>query len=144
MDQSSKQFINNIYFGKMLMPTLTSQQNLDKLDIFLEDEKVANQKDGWSKLDKTIKLKKLEEYTELYAESHQLNEPDKLKLLAFLREALDKKKLSKAKDVNYDKINGTIKGISNLIFHKQAQRFSLRSIDSATRKSKPSAIAECV
>lgn len=139
---------SNLYFGKIVLPKSNSKvsssiQHLEKLDTFLEDEKICNQKDGWSKLDKTMKLKKLCEYAAIYSNEHDLTEQESTLLETFLIDSLEKKKLYRVKDVAYNKDSGLIKCINGLVFHKQNQRFSLKVHDTIiTRKSKPP--VECV
>jgi hypothetical protein len=150
-EKKTKQNSNsNLYFGKTKLPKSTeyfstsSVEHMENLDIFLEDEKSNNQKDGWSKLDKCLKLKKLLEFVDLYAEENNLLEEEKISLNDFLKESLEKRKLYRVKDVNYDKQLGIIKQIHGLVFNKQKQRFSLKSHDTLiTRKTKPATL-ECV
>jgi hypothetical protein len=149
-DKQSTKSNSNLYFGKTKLPknseyhSTSSVEHMENLDIFLEDEKSNNQKDGWSKLDKCMKLKKLLEFVDVYADDNNLLEEEKASLNEFLREALEKRKLYRVKDVNYDKQLGIIKQIHGLMFHKQKQRFTLKSHDTLiTRKTKPDTL-ECV
>jgi hypothetical protein len=133
---------SNLYFGKVILPKtlgkVSSAQHLENLNNFLEDEKLSNQQDSWSKLDKTMKLKKLKEYAEIYSSENELTKDETNLLESFLKDSLEKKKLYRVKDVAYSKDTGTIKCIHGLIFHKQNQRFSLKVHDTViTRKSKP-------
>ena len=47
----------------------------------------------------------------------------------FLKDSLDKKKLSRVKDVIYDKITGIVKEIPALIYTKSNKHFTLKNID---------------
>jgi len=139
----------NLYFGKIVLPKtkgkVSSIQQLENLDSFLEDEKLNNQKDGWSKLDKMLKLKKLADFAKLFGVENNLTEEEIDILSDFLKESLEKKKLYRVKDLIYNKDLGAIKCIPGLVFHKQTQRFSLKVHDTViTRKSKPTVVVECV
>jgi hypothetical protein len=144
----------SLYFGKTKLPksnefySTSSQEHMENLELFLEDEKINNQKDGWSKLDKSLKLKKLMDYVILFSEENSLSDEESESLNQFLKESLEKRKLYRVKDVNYDKNTGTIKQIHGLVYYKQSKRFSLKSHDTViTRKSKPLVIEatnECV
>lgn len=104
-----------------------SSINLSNLEKFLEDNKQHNINEQWSKLDKTIKLKKVATFADTYALEHNYSQEDKEKLLIFLKDCLDKKKLARVKDVIYDKATGLIKEIPAL--YKTAERFTLKNMD---------------
>jgi len=57
------------------------------------------------------------------------NEEEVTLLTAFLKDSLDKKKLSRVKDVIYDKNNGTIKEIPALVYTKSSKHFTLKNMD---------------
>lgn len=113
-----------------------SSENLDK---FLEEERKTNALDSWSNLDKSLKMKKLAEYAELYKVSNELNEEEHERMVKFLRESLDHKKLQRVKDIVYDKITGTIKSIPALNYNKATSHFTLKNVDKrvSTLKSLP-------
>jgi hypothetical protein len=50
-------------------------------------------------------------------------------LTSFLKDSLDKKKLSRVKDVIYDKENGVVKEIPALLYTKSNKHFTLKNID---------------
>jgi hypothetical protein len=114
--------------GKQFVETKTNN-DMDNLNKFLEREKINNENEPWSKLDKTIKIKKLLDYASDYSEKKNLNEDEKKKLINFFRDCLDKKKLIRVKDVTYDKEKGSIKEIPALIFNKNTKNFTLKNID---------------
>ena len=101
--------------------------NMDNLDKFLEDDKQNNINDQWCKLNKTVKLRKMQAFADTYAEENGLDEEEKTKLFDFLKECLDKKKLLRVKDVVYDKVLGVIKEIPSL--HKAPDRYTLKNME---------------
>lgn len=106
-----------------------SSSDLANLDKFLENEKVTNSNEPWSKLDKTAKIRKLTLFAENYKTENKLSIEECQQLIAFFRECLDKKRLQRVKDVNYNKETGEIKDIPALFFNKPSNHFTLKNID---------------
>ena len=69
--------LKNIKYKTMLMSgnviheTKTSN-DMSHLENFLENEKTNNKNDPWSKLDKTIKIKKIVSYAEVYCQRKRI------------------------------------------------------------------------
>jgi hypothetical protein len=110
-------------------PETKSSSDLVNLDKFLENEKISNSNEPWSKLDKTAKIKKLLLFANNYKEENNLSELEFKHLIIFFRECLDRKKLQRVKDVIYNKETGEIKEIPALFFNKQSNHFTLKNID---------------
>ena len=128
------QELKNIKYKTMLLngaPLLEtkSANDLSNLEKFLEEEQLYNSNEPWCKLNKTIKSKKLFEFVDYYSKENNLKEEEIKIMITFLKDSLDKKKLSRVKDVIYDKINGTIKEIPALIYTKSTKHFTLKNID---------------
>jgi hypothetical protein len=126
--------LKNIQFKTMLMTGIQitqskSFQNLNNLDKFLEDEKISNENEPWCKLNKTLKLKKLLEYVDLYKNENELTDEECEIMVKFLKDCLDRKKLQRIKDVIYDKDSGIIKSIPALTFVKVTKHFTLKNIE---------------
>lgn len=136
--------LKNIKYKTMLLngnPVVEtkSSNNLSNLDKFLEDEKNNSKNEPWSKLNKTIKTQKILSYVENYKTEKKLSEEEEKLLITFLRDCLDKKKLTRVKDVVYDKVTGTIKEIPALHYNKSNKHFTLKNLDKrvSTLKSLP-------
>ena len=110
-------------------PESKSSSDLANLDKFLENEKITNSNEPWSKLDKTVKIKKLTIFANNYKDSNNLSDFQYEQLLLFFRDCLDKKKLQRVKDVIYDKESGEIKEVPGLFHNKLANHFTLKNID---------------
>ena len=110
-------------------PENKSSSDLANLDKFLENEKITNSNEPWSKLDKTAKIKKLTLFADNYKISNNLDENEYQQLVLFFRDCLDKKKLQRVKDVNYNKETGEIKDIPGLLFNKPSNHFTLKNLD---------------
>ena len=106
-----------------------SSGDLSKLDKFLENEKITNSNEPWCKLDKTAKIKKLMLFANNYKISNNLSTDEFNQLIIFFKDCLDKKKLQKVKEVNYNKDTGEIKDIPALFYNKPSNHFTLKNID---------------
>jgi len=138
--------LKNIKYKTMLLSgnvmketMLADTADMDTLNLFLENEKIYNTTEPWSKLDKTLKFKKMLVFVEKYKLEKFLSEEEKQEMIVFLRNCLDKKKLSRVKDVVYNKETGEIMDIPSLSYNKQLKHFTLKNMDKrvSTLKSLP-------
>jgi len=128
------QELKNIKYKTMLLngvqiPETKSSNDMTNLDKFLENDKNNNVNEPWCKLNKTIKMKKLQEYVSIYKENNNLCDDEAELLITFLKDCIDRKKLQRVKDVIYDKENGRIKEIPALHYMKTNKHFTLKNID---------------
>jgi len=114
--------------GHEIVPDVNNTNN-NTLSKYLEDETSANQKENWSKLDKTQKVKKLINHVEFLEKKFTLNEDEVSKCKKYLLKCLERKALTKVKDVNYDKEKGIITTIPNLHFDTNTRVFALKKDD---------------
>jgi hypothetical protein len=125
--------LKNIKYKSMLLSN-SNYNNLSPRDTndvnnindFLEKEKQTHTNELWSKLDKTIKMQKIRAFIEDYSTINNLTAKESKFLLSFLTTGLDQKRLSKAKDVIYDRENGVIKSIPCLLFNQINRKFTLK------------------
>lgn len=110
-------------------PETKSSSDLANLDKFLENEKITNSNEPWSKLDKTAKIRKLVLFAASYKVLNNLNDDEYEQLIVFFRDCLDKKKLQRVKDVIYNKETGEIKDIPALFHNKPSNNFTLKNLD---------------
>jgi hypothetical protein len=132
--QSDCNELKTLKYKSMLLngmpwPENKSTTDLANLDKFLENEKINNAGEPWSKLDKTAKIKKLSFFADKYKEQNNLSELEYKQLVVFFRDCLDKKKLQRVKDVNYNKETGEVKDIPALHFNKPSNHFTLKNVD---------------
>ena len=149
MEQEKKEEcieLKNIKYKTMLLngtvikeTNLNDTTDLDTLNLFLENEKIFNTTEPWSKLDKTQKFKKMLVFVEKYKLENFLSEEEKEEMIVFLRSCLDKKKLQRVKDVVYNKETGEIIDIPSICYNKNLKHFTLKNIDKhdSTLKSLP-------
>lgn len=110
-------------------PESKSSSDLANLDKFLENEKITNSNEPWSKLDKTAKIRKLSLFADSYKVLNNLTDDEFEQLNVFFRDCLDKKKLQRVKDVIYNKETGEIKDIPALFYNKPSNHFTLKNLD---------------
>jgi hypothetical protein len=110
---------------------ITSNDELSKI---LDTEyKIYNTDISWQKLNKTLKLQKLYDFVDNKLKNkHKLDKETILSTKLYLKTCLNRKKLQKNNELEYDNENGEILNINNLIF-KNNKNFTLKN----KSKSKP-------
>lgn len=113
----------------------TSQQ---QLDCFLMNEKQENEKQTWSKLSKTERLKKINNFIETNLISqYSLNEEETQKSKTFLNRLIERKRIMKVNEVSYNEETGQIENIPIILFNTKNRRFTLNHnlCSSGTKKT---------
>ena len=96
----------------ILIKKVPSKSSLETL---LNSEIATNKKVGWTRLNKTEKVKKLNAFAKQYCEEQQLPQQNAVKKLQkYLKTKLEQKRLLAAKEVEYDPGAGVIKSIPML------------------------------
>jgi hypothetical protein len=103
--------------------------SLNTMDHMLEKETNRNKTDSWNRLDKTIKLRKLNAYAEIYGREHGMSSKDVKLMQSFFIESLEKNKLQRTKEVIYDKDTHEIQSIPALHYNTTNRHFTLRITD---------------
>jgi hypothetical protein len=101
----------------------------ENVDHILENEIQQNKNETWNKLNKTVKIQKLYEYADKYGTEHKYSGEDTLALKQFFVESLERGKLLKTKEVNYNKNSQQIIDILGLHYHTNTHKFTLRIMD---------------
>ena len=104
---------------------------LNELDVFLNESiDQANQvKQPWNKLNRQDKIKMLENYAIRYLEENNIPIEEKHELKEYLISAMDKKRISKVKEIVYDKDKQVIQSIPILTYNSAGKRFTLKRLD---------------
>jgi len=106
------------------------------LDNFLEKEKTNYSNEPWNKLNKTDKIKKLYMFAATYVTDNSIVD-EKTTMEKFLKLSLENKKISKVKDLKYDKLTGQILEINGLNYDSVTKKFIiLRTGDNHVSTSK--------
>jgi hypothetical protein len=108
---------------------IQSSVQMDEMEELLDQERVRNKAETWNKLDKIMKRQKLHSYAESFGNENEMAVRDVKKLKQFLSECLDKGKLTRTKDVTYNKEKREIESIPALMYTAATQHFSLRNTD---------------
>ena len=114
--------------GQEIVPDINNTNN-NTLSNYLESESSANKKENWSKLDKTQKIKKLFAHIDILQKKFKLSDDETVKCHKYLLKCLERKALTKVKDVIYDKETGLISDIPNLYFDNTERVFILKKDD---------------
>ena len=100
------------------------------IDKILEQEAERNNKETWSKLDKTTKINKLSDYAIKVGSEKDFTEEDIVLLSKYLVACLERKRLLSVKDVVYDNVIGEIKNIPSLTFSSSPTRkYTLKRLE---------------
>jgi hypothetical protein len=127
------QELKNIKYKTMLLTgnsnkmENTSCSKTEKVESYLDNDMEQTKNKPWSKLDKTIKIKKMEEFVEsTIREKNNLDDNEVKMLKQYLVDCFDNKKLQSMKDLVYDKPSGKIKTIPILLFNQTSRTFTLK------------------
>lgn len=139
------QELKNIAYKTMLLngtdiiPKQDNHTNNDKIANFLENESSANKNETWSKLNKTQRILRLDTYVIILKAKHNLNDNESNNLKTYLHRCVERKNLSKTKEVIYNKEKNIIENIPLLIFNEDTRHFILKKDDKhvSTVKSLP-------
>lgn len=107
----------------------SSESSSDVIDKMLENEKIHNKSESWNKIDKTVKIQCLHAFAEKYGKQFSLPVKDIKLLKLFFVDCLEKGKLQKTKDVNYEKESREITSIPALHFNVSNRTFTLKIVD---------------
>ena len=103
----------------------TNSNQMNNLNELLEAEMLQNKNEAWNKLDSASKIQKLYEYAE-----NNYSIEDEINLLkVFFAECIEKGKLKKVKDVEYDKETGIISGVPGLFYNGNNKRFTIKNME---------------
>ena len=130
---SECQELKNIKYKTMLLNgninkmENTSCSKTEKVESYLDNDMEQIKNKPWSKLDKTVKIKKMEEFVDTTLKQKNNLDDNEVKLLKqYLSDCFDNKKLQSMKDLVYDKPSGKIKTIPVLLFNQTNRTFTLK------------------
>jgi hypothetical protein len=130
---SAESEIKNKYKNVLSNQTQSSNEmnemNYNTIDALLEKEKQNNKNENWNKLEKSLRVQKLHVFAEKYGRENGMPMKDIKLLKTFFTDCLEKNKLQKSKDVNYDKDSKEIISIPALHFNVTNRNFTLKIVD---------------
>tara|TARA_B100000073_G_C23491967_1_gene476059 strand:- start:7 stop:501 length:495 start_codon:yes stop_codon:yes gene_type:complete len=129
--------LNNIKYKTMLLNkkttfNLNDHVNSDNINNFLDKETCLNEKLSWTKLDKTSKFFKIKNYISSLTDKYSLTESEIAAANKEMLNHLNKKRLYKVKDVDYNVTDGIITNIASLHFNKELRKFTLKKCERRT------------
>ena len=116
----------NVFLNSFDNKSSYENTKIDNINSFLEKESTINKSESWNKLDKTGKIKLLNNYADSLIETNNLSPAEVIDLKHYLTDSLDKKKLQHVKDVMCDKITGKIVSIPTLHFNPITKKYTLK------------------
>jgi len=119
-----------------ILNSKTIETTEESLANFLNEDMDKNKKGLWSKLTKTSKINKLKKYIKDISETYSLNEEEVSQTTNFLIKIIERKKLSKNNELNYNQDSGNIESIPGLTFNQLTRSFSLVQDKPLTLKKK--------
>ena len=128
-DENKLMYKYKTFLNSQILSDTATNNSMVQIDELLETEKKTMNTESWNKLDKRLKIQKLHAYAEKYGRENALPVKDIKGLKMFFSECLAKDKLSKVKDVDYDKQVGMINSISGLAFNTISRSFTIRNTD---------------
>jgi hypothetical protein len=128
----------------MFNSSYLKEENVDNI---LENETQQNKIESWNKLNKTVKIEKLYDYADKYCSEHKYSGEEIQVLKQFFVESLERGKLLKTKEVNYNKNSQQIIDIQGLHYYSNTHKFTLKNMDAkrvSTLKSLTPKRAICI
>ena len=120
-------------------PNLVNKETsteIDNFDEFLDNEVATMYNKPWNKLDKLMKKNKLFEFIDFLKTDNNLDEKEKCNLHNLIMKEYENGYLNKKNEVNYDKDNGKIDSLHNLIISKEDNTVSFRFKEKKILKKK--------
>jgi hypothetical protein len=125
-DLKAIQYKTMLIHGKKTNLFSSGEENASNIEKILDHEMTMNKHTSWSRLNKNDKLKKLHEFADTYCKDEQLN-VDELK--EYLKCSLQRNRLQKVKEINYNKETEKIESIPCLVYNKIANKYTLKRMD---------------
>lgn len=134
--------LKNIEYKTMLLKGKGKLAPIDNnnsfnIETLLDKESSQYKKENWNKLDNTIKTKKINLYAEEFVKENNLSENELNVIKTSLIHYLDRKMLSKSKEVTYNKDTGLIETIPILEYNTTSKRFTLKRNGKSSVNTKP-------
>lgn len=128
------EFVEEVEESEMVNASLKSdsfvngqKQKRDSIADIIEREKQKNKNEIWSKIDKMSKIQKLKDFADKYGKEQGYSVKDIKTLKTFFVSALDRGKLTKTKDLVYNKEKHEIISIPSLTFDNH--NFTIKNVE---------------
>ena len=129
-----------IMTGQNIDKPIDNETNVNDLDAYLVQEMNENKKQPWNKLSKTDKIKKIKHYIQtILIEKHHLSEEERHNAQKYIMNLIDRKKLSKNSELDYDEESGIVSNIHIIMFNSATRHFTLNKDFKTNSKKKHNA-----
>ena len=108
--------------NKSIVPESSTHSPDSEVDDFLEQERSMVKVLPWNKLDKSNKIKKIQDYTNIFCDENGFGDVDHSIIFNHLISCLNKKRLQRTKDVVYDKEHGKILNIPGFSYDSEKRK----------------------
>lgn len=134
--------LKNIQYKSMLMngknlamlseggtsPLVPKTTEIDMVHSLLTSElRTPKENQPWNRLSKAQKIKLLTDYSYMYSSEYSLTDVETVNLQKYLRECLERKKFTRAKDIHYNRSAGVIEDIPGLVTTTSAAALAAES-----------------
>lgn len=124
----TNKIIDNRYIVTNETVGINEVLNTKDFNDLLTEHNTERPKDNWAKLDKTTKVVKINEFVDtIYAEQHKLESTEIIRAKEFILDLVQKKRLTKAKDITYNKTECKITAIPSISYNASAKSFSVNN-----------------
>ena len=114
-------------------------KTLEDLDDLMAPSNKTNDNKPWNKLNKQGKIEKLHNYIDnVLQQEYELTEQEVKKMKLYIKTQIERKRLLKISEIEYDKEKGVIIGIPSLSFQKKTRKFTLKKSEKNTTLKKKS------
>ena len=101
-------------------------ENQIEIDALLEQESKIDKKQPWIRLSRTEQIDKLHIFAEKYIEDNDLSKEYLQSLQQYLTTCIDQRRFRNTKEIQYNKNDGRIEALPNLVFISATRRFTLK------------------
>ena len=114
-------------------------KTLEDLDDLMAPSNKTNDNKPWNKLNKQGKIEKLHNYIDnVLQQEYELSDQEVKKMKLYIKTQIERKRLLKISEIEYDKEKGAIIGIPSLSFQKKTRKFTLKKSEKNTTLKKKS------
>ena len=114
-------------------------KTLEDLDDLMAPSNKTNDNKPWNKLNKQGKIEKLHNYIDnVLQQEYELSDQEVKKMKLYIKTQIERKRLLKISEIEYDKEKGVIIGIPSLSFQKKSRKFTLKKSEKNTTLKKKS------
>ena len=113
----------------------SSKTNSSMIEAILDQERTMTRTVAWARLERSACISKLCNFAIMFGEDNEMTREEIASLVEYLQNAYDRKRLTRARDVLFNKETQNIINIPCLTFNKSSRKFTLSRSDRRTSSS---------